>query len=388
MTMQIPSNMVLTRVRPSLYLPAWVLVWSCVSAATAASTNFGHLIATRLLLGVSEAPFFPGAFFLMSCWYTKKELGLRMAVLYSGLVVATAFSGLIAAGVFAQLDGAHGLAGWQWLYIIEGAISFGLGLMAFFILPDFPESTTGSQRWLLTAEERQIALQRIQTDSIAQEKNRSLWFGFKLAVTDYRTWTFVLMLIANHCAYGFNYFYPAIVKGFGLGSRTITLVLTSPPFLIGAIVSFFISWSSDKRGERSLHIALPMCLSIVGFIISLATLNGPARYVASFMYVVGCFAANGLVYSWAAGVLNQTQEKKAVATSMINVLAQLGNISSPYFFRSQDEPRYVLALILLIVFAAIAGSIAMFLKWDLTRANRKITAEAGRDGVRPRLFTT
>ena len=71
--MQIPSNMVLTRVRPSLYLPAWVLVWSCVSAATAAAKDFSHLIAVRLLLGVSEAPFFPGAFFLMSCWYTKRE---------------------------------------------------------------------------------------------------------------------------------------------------------------------------------------------------------------------------------------------------------------------------------------------------------------------------
>lgn len=111
--MQIPSNMILTRVRPSLYLPIWACVWSGVSAATSGVHTFGQLIAVRLLLGIAEAPFFPGVFYLLSCWYTKGELGTRMAILYSGLVVATAFSGLIAAGVFSQLDGAMGLAGWR-----------------------------------------------------------------------------------------------------------------------------------------------------------------------------------------------------------------------------------------------------------------------------------
>jgi MFS family permease len=113
MVMQIPSNMILTRVRPSIYLPIWACVWSAVSASTAAADNFGHLITVRCLLGIAEAPFFPGVFFLLSCWYTRGELGLRMAILYSGLVVATAFSGLIAAGVFSNLDQVRGLAGWR-----------------------------------------------------------------------------------------------------------------------------------------------------------------------------------------------------------------------------------------------------------------------------------
>lgn len=78
MLMQIPSNMILTRVRPSLYLPIWACVWSVVSAATASVNNFGQLISVRILLGIAEAPFFPGVFYLLSCWYTKHELGLRM----------------------------------------------------------------------------------------------------------------------------------------------------------------------------------------------------------------------------------------------------------------------------------------------------------------------
>jgi predicted MFS family arabinose efflux permease len=255
-------------------------------------------------------------------------------------------------------------------------------------MPDFPESNTGSQKWLLTEEERRVANQRIAMDRITQESSRSVWWGLRRAVTDYRTWVFIFMLICNHAAYGFNYFYPTIVSGFGLGSRTITLLCTAPPFLIGAIASLFISWSSDKRSERSYHIAIPMGISIVGFVISVSTLNGPARYVASFLYVTGCFAANGLVYSWAASVLNQTPEKKAVATSMINVLAQLGNIMSPYFFREPDAPRYLMAMILLIVFAGLSGLTCLFLKWDLTRANKKIQAEADRNGTQARLFSS
>lgn len=136
--------MILTRVRPSLYMPFWVLIWSCISAATAGTHNFAGLIAVQFFPRVAEAPFFPRAVYLLSCWYTKKELGLRTAIPHSGLVLATANSGLLATGIFAGLDQARGLSGWGWLFIIEGAGSFAAGAVAIFLLPDFPASTTGS----------------------------------------------------------------------------------------------------------------------------------------------------------------------------------------------------------------------------------------------------
>lgn len=192
MLMQLPSNMILTRVRPSIYLSFWVCVWSCISAATAAASSYSHLIAIRFLLGIAEAPFFPGVFFLLSCWYTRKELAFRTAILYSGLVLATAFSGLIAAGVFAGMDGVRNMAGWRWLFLIEGVASFAIGVAACFILPDFPESSTGSVTWLLTEEERAVAVQRMQRDKThTDEEKHSVWYGLKLAVIDYRTWIFV-----------------------------------------------------------------------------------------------------------------------------------------------------------------------------------------------------
>ena len=190
--MQLPSNMLLTRMRPSLYIPLWVCVWSIISAATAGIHNYGQLVAIRFCLGFAEAPFFPGAFYLLSCWYTKKELALRTAVLYSGLVLATAFSGLLAAGIFAGLDGVRGLEGWRWLFIIEGAASFAAALVAIPLLPDFPHSLTGSAKWLLSAEEREFASMRIRNDQVSNEEgNNSIWYGVKSALKDYRVFVFV-----------------------------------------------------------------------------------------------------------------------------------------------------------------------------------------------------
>lgn len=188
--MQIPSNMIITRVRPSLYIPLWVCVWSCISAATAGCHNFSGLIAVRFFLGISEAPFFPGVFYLLSCWYTRKELALRYALLYSGLILATAISGLLAAGIFAGLGGVADLAGWRWLFIIEGAISFVLGLIAIVVLPDFP--TSKSQKWLFTDQEREVAVSRMERDAVDRKgEDKSVFHGLKQAVMDIRVWIFV-----------------------------------------------------------------------------------------------------------------------------------------------------------------------------------------------------
>lgn len=158
-------------------------------------------------------------FFLLSSWYTRRELAFRTAILYSGLILATAFSGLIAAGVFANLDGSQGIAGWLWLFIIEGSLSFFFGLLAVFVLPDFPERASGAAKWLLAEEERHVAVLRLQRDRVSiADESHSVWYGLKLACSDYRTWIFVsipsagmhrrianrsqvLMLIANHTAY-------------------------------------------------------------------------------------------------------------------------------------------------------------------------------------------
>jgi hypothetical protein len=125
-----------------------------------------------------------------------------------------------------------------------------------------------------------------------------------------------------------------------------------------------------------------MAVAAIGFIISTATLNVGARYFASFLYCSGAFAANAMVYSWAASTLNQTPEKRAAGTAIVNLLAQFGNIWSPYFFRPGDAPRYALAMILMMVFSFISIGCALLLKTLLRKANKKLQMEADVSGER------
>ena len=115
--MQIPSNMLISskKVRPSLYMCSCMMVWAVVSACTALTHNYIGLLLTRFFLGIAEAPYYPGALYLLSLFYTRKEIATRLSILYSGNIIATSFSGLIAAATFASIDGAHGLEGWRWL---------------------------------------------------------------------------------------------------------------------------------------------------------------------------------------------------------------------------------------------------------------------------------
>jgi MFS family permease len=127
----------------------------------------------------------------LSCWYTRKELGLRTALLYSGALISGAFSGLIAAGITANLTGVRGYNAWQWLFIIEGVITIAVAFAAIPILPNFPRTTS----WL-TEEERALAIWRLKEDvgedDLADpEKEQSMWHGARLAFADVKTYILV-----------------------------------------------------------------------------------------------------------------------------------------------------------------------------------------------------
>lgn len=189
--MQIPSNLFLNKIgKPALYLPTVMIVWGIISGATAGVQSFGGLVAVRFFLGFVEAAYFPGCLFYLSAWYTRKELGFRTAILYSGSLLSGAFSGLISAGITNGLDGAKNLRAWRWLFIIEGAITVVIAFAAYLVLPNFPRTTV----WL-TEDERQLAVWRLnedigEDDWVGSEK-QSFFHGMKLAFSDIKTYILV-----------------------------------------------------------------------------------------------------------------------------------------------------------------------------------------------------
>ncbi|KAI5212293.1 major facilitator superfamily transporter [Aureobasidium subglaciale] len=363
---QIPSNMLLTRLKPSYYMGCCMALWAIVSGLTAVCHDFVGLLLVRFFLGVTEAPYYPGAVYILTIFYTRKEIATRIAILYTGNILATAFAGLIAAGVFHGMDGSAGLAGWQWLFILQGAVTFVIAIIGAFCLPDFPLTT----RWL-TPEERQLAHNRIEIDTVERSGDTSVWNGLKQAAVDPVVWLFALMAHLHLAANGFKNFFPTVVQTLGFG-ETITLVLTCPPYLIAGASTLLVSWSSGKMNERTWHITASKSVAIIGFIVGAVTFNTGVRYFSMIVFTIGTYAVNSLILGWVGSTCGQSKEKKAAAISIVTTVMNCSFVWSPYLWDKNDAPQYQPAMFSSAAFSAGTAAVAWIVKIIMKRRNAKL----------------
>ncbi|KJK76440.1 hypothetical protein H634G_08331 [Metarhizium anisopliae BRIP 53293] len=369
--MQVPSNLLLNKTgKPGKYLPICMAIWGVISAATAGCHSFGGLLAARFFLGFVEAAYFPGCLYYLSCWYTRKELGVRTTYLYAGSLISGAFSGLIAAGITGNMDGTRGLRAWRWLFIIEGTITVAIAIVAFFILPDFPRTT----KWL-NKEEMALAVWRLEED-IGQDdwvnsQEQTLWHGFKLALEDVKTWVLLVMLFGNIAAASVTNFFPTVVATLKY-KPVVTLLLTAPPYVLGVITTFATAWHADRTGERFYHVSIPLCLAMVTFIISAATTNIAARYVAIMLMIPGLYSGFTTALAWISNTLPRPPAKRAAALAFINAVANSTSIYASYLYPKSAAPEYTGAFIHNCVMAAVAIFAAFVLKRMLVRLNNKL----------------
>ncbi|TFL04208.1 pantothenate transporter liz1 [Pterulicium gracile] len=362
----LPSNMFLTRTRPSRYMGIMMMLWAIVSALTAVAKDFTGLLLTRFFLGVTEAPFYPGAVYILSLFYTRKEVGIRIAILYSGNILATAFAGLIAAGIFNGMDDLAGIAGWQWLFILQGVVTFVIAVVGYFYLPDTPLTT----RWL-TPDERQLAHDRMEADTTENDGSTQVMKGLKQAVKDPLVWLFCFMAHMHLAANGFKNFFPSVVETLGF-EQTITLVLTCPPYLLAGVVTIAVSLSSGHFNERTWHITISKAVAVVGFAIAPAVNSVAARYVAMVIFCIGTYGVNSLILGWCSSVCGQTKEKKAVAISMVTMIMNASFIWTPYLWPKSDEPRYIMAMACSAAFSIATALTAWVVKIMLLRKNKRM----------------
>jgi MFS family permease len=186
-----PSNMLLVRIKPSIYLPAIMICWGTLTCVMAVIKDFHHLVVLRIFVGVFEAGFAPGILLIISSWYKKDEQSKRFGVYMSAAILSGAFGGLLAGAITGGMEGTAGLRGWRWLFIIEGVATIVWAICAYFILLDFPANTKR-----LTDRERYIAIARLQGGGVQThrvgEERMGKGKSFKLAIMDWRTIGFIL----------------------------------------------------------------------------------------------------------------------------------------------------------------------------------------------------
>ncbi|KAG2122684.1 MFS general substrate transporter [Suillus cothurnatus] len=371
--MQAPSNMILHRMkRPSLYLSSCMVVWATITVFMGAVQTYHVALILRFFIGFMEAPFFPGAVFLLSRWYKKNELGLRTALLYCGNSISNAFGSLIASGILGSLDGTLGFSAWRWLFFVEGALTLVVAVSAIWILPDFPSTPNV---WL-SPDEQILAKRRMEEEVMAIEhesKPEGNFSGLVEALMDWRVWWLGVALHFMDCSQSFTMFFPTLSATMGYNTTT-SLLLCAPPWILGTATSFVVARHSDATGDRFWHIVGPLLLSIIGFTIAISTMNTGMRYLSLF-FMTQSPAAFVVSLTWIMNTFSQSQSKRAAAIALINVIASVGSIISPYIWPSSWGPSYTNSYIICILASITSIAMCWVFRQHLSRCNEAAEAE-------------
>ncbi|KAJ9123165.1 hypothetical protein QFC22_001358 [Naganishia vaughanmartiniae] len=372
--MQVPSNMILNKItRPSWYIASAMVIWGAISCLTGICNNFTGALLTRFFLGAVEAVFLPGALFLLSKWYTKHEIALRYALLFCGNLLSNAFGSLIAAGILGNMEGVLGHAAWRWLFFIEGALTMFVALLAAVILPDTPTNSRG-----FTAEELQVARLRMREDNgeaDVDSKDQPILYGLKLAFADVKIYVLMLALILVVTGLSFNAYFPTLTKTLGFGT-TQTLLMSAPPWVFSALFTLGNSWCADRYQKKMPFVIGPLLMGILGFVISIATMNKAARYVALFLQA-GSYAGYVIMYTMMSSSFHSPPAKRAVAIALLNAVSQLGNIAGSYVWDKSFGPTYRNAYAIVLACFVVGIALNLWFRQILAKENRRY-AEAER----------
>ncbi|KAI0517533.1 major facilitator superfamily domain-containing protein [Xylaria bambusicola] len=331
---EIPSNLLLKRLKPRFWLSSCVFVFGVVTIGQGFVQNYHSLLATRFLLGLAEAGIFPGSFYLISFWYKQEEAQKRFTVYWSSTIVAGGFGGLLTSAI-ANLGGVQGLSSWRWVFILEGIATILVAVAALFFVSDFPREAN----WL-SENEREFLLKK--TESEEPHTVPITTVDIKSFLSKPTNWLGALMYFSLLVSvYSVVYFVPSIVKD--LGYSTIQTQLHSvPPFAAALGFTIISAYLSDKFQLRSPFIFPALSLLITGLAI-LRTVHGTehfsAEYAAIILTTIGSVGIGGHVVCWYLMNLRGHAERSIGSAWMI-CFGGFGGIVATFAFLKQDSPYY------------------------------------------------
>ncbi|KAJ5365583.1 Major facilitator superfamily domain general substrate transporter [Penicillium concentricum] len=347
---EVPSNLVLKKLRPSRYIATISVLWGIIATLTGITQNYGGLIACRVLLGVVEAGLFPGFITYLTLFYSKREIALRTSYLFSSAAIAGAFGGLLAYGI-GFMDGICGMRGWRWIMIIEGIPTVLLGVVTWFGLADDPDTA-----YYLNKEERVlVARRRSRYIGQTESAQKFHWADVKEGVLDWKIWAFSIGQFGiDTMLYGYSTFLPTIIKGMGNWTTAEVQALTIPCYGLGAIAYLSVAWLSDRTQQRAMFICLFCAISVVGYGILISDSSSGVHYFGALMVALGLYVAVGLPLAWLPTNLPR-YAKRTYATGLQLTFGNISGVMSPFLYPNSEGPRFVRGNAVTLGMVAFAG---------------------------------
>ncbi|OZJ05184.1 hypothetical protein BZG36_02208 [Bifiguratus adelaidae] len=369
--MQVPSNALLTRVRPSLYLPCLELLWFILTLSMGFVRSVHAIFAIRFLLGLAEAGFYPGMIYLIGSWYTKEELGKRSSLFITAGSLGGLISGVMQAALLKGMNGVLGLSSWRWLFIIDASITLLLSTVGFLLLPDYPNNT----KWL-TQEQRELAVARLAKQGRSSTRKSLNLAVFRTIFSSWQVYAFVAAWMLGHAASEGPHQLGIVAKKVGFDAVTANL-LTSPLTLIDMVCIIGNGYLSDRYQTRKWCIVIPSTIGVIGYtLLGMWVQPFGFLYFAFLITVIGTKCTNSIVMTWVTEVLGESMEHRALIVGIMNTCTGIQHTVIPLLlWPVTDAPYFTtgfrFSVLLLMGFIATAFLIDALHKRDLRRTTKR-----------------
>ncbi|KAI1803495.1 putative MFS transporter [Daldinia bambusicola] len=375
---QLPSTLAVRTFGPRLWFSFITFCFGLITMCTAFIQTWRQMIALRVLLGISMSGIYPGLTYLISTWYPRREQQTRFAFLQTGEVVILATGSIVNFGLN-QLDGKGGIAGWRYMFLVQGLISIVIGFVTYFWMVDFPEEAHRSF-WFLTPEEQELAVERINADRKDVEPDTFSWGKVFVHARDPKVYGFACMFfLLNLVSTALSYFLPIILQS-GMGfDENQSILLSAPPYYYAVIPVLLSSMIGDRFRIRGPVIIFNCVTLIVGFCMLGFAKQVAVRYVGTYL------ATGAYVSNWAALSAYQAnniagQWKRAFTAAAVTALNGAGGIAGSFIVRSQEAPHYTTAVWVsigshILIIAIVGAFSAYFFFANRLAARGKILIE-------------
>ncbi|KAI1855608.1 hypothetical protein JX266_000473 [Neoarthrinium moseri] len=319
--MLIPSQIILTYVRPSYWLPGLEICWGIVTGLIALTKNANQVYVLRVFLGLCESSAWPGMMTLFMHWYTPSELAKRMGFYHSCQAIGSMMSGALQVAITNTLHGSHGIAGWRWLFVVNAIMTVVVGMLGFVMLPDLPNRVNPRAFWFKKGH-AQLAMERLERHGRAEPKKMT-WAGAKRTFSNWVVYFVSVLYISTVLAsWGYAYFnlFLKSLKNPDGTARWTTSEVNAIPIAGGAInVVFVWIWAilSDLLRTRWVLIVTQAVIGLVPCIALSVWTSHPdttslATAYASYFISFICLGTAPLIFAWLSDLLPQDPEARTL----------------------------------------------------------------------------
>ncbi|WVF65973.1 hypothetical protein IAT40_000711 [Kwoniella sp. CBS 6097] len=341
----IPSQIIITRVRPSYWLPALEFCWGLMTIGMYKVHNAKQVYVIRAFTGAMEATAYPGAIMLLMSWYTPREMALRIGFYHSCQTVGNMLAGALQAAIYKSMNGTHGLEGWRWMFIIDGVLTLVVALAGFLLIPDFPTKPNPRAFWL-RPRHVEVAVGRSAKFKRADNKKFTL-ASVKKAVTGPLFYLFVLMYVSSVLAQAsyqyFNLWLTSLKHADGTRVWSVAQVNLIP--LIGGAITIASIWIwgfiSDYYQTRFWPIVIQASFGIIpGIIMSIWNVPNSAKYFSYFACYLSLATAPP-IWAWLSDVNPFDAEQRAFTLGFaIAFYYACGAWSGPLIWPAKTAPHF------------------------------------------------